>query len=154
MSYHVGLRCALLKITLLKQFLFLITLDNSSCALIIYIAILLRENPDHYFFNEEGAHGPIISVKGYEKGDDYGKIVDDDVEFEVSVEGNSLCLVKDFMVAFQIYLESYYIFNLSYPKGLENTLLFFQKYIINICDDGIKISTRVLSLIMKAKNLL
>ena len=111
-----------------------------------------RENPDHYFFNERGAHGPIISIKGYEKGDDDGKIVDDDVEFEVSVEGNQLCLVKDFMVAFQIYLESYNIFNISYPKGLENTLLFFQKYIINICDDGIKISTRVLSLIMKAKN--
>ena len=105
----------------------------------------LRENPYDFFLSDENATFPkILCTRLASRKTDLNIILSDEPEFKVLVEKNQIFQTKDFTVAFQVYLASFYIFNF---------LIFVQKYVLNIFDDGIKALSRVLSMITKAKNL-
>ena len=125
-------------------------LDISNCATILYVPWLLRETPFDFFLNENHAL-PIITCNKFSSVKSDLTDVLEDAEFDVKVDGHSLCQSKDFIAGFEVYLASFYVFNITYPKSLENTMIFIQKFLLGILDDGFKAPGRVLTLISKAK---
>lgn len=78
-------------------------------------------------------------------------ILCDDVTFDVTAEGRSICKSSDFIHSFIVMFASYYVFNLVYNKKLDGTLSFIQKCILNIGDRS-KTKPKVLALIAKMKH--
>ena len=60
---------------------------------------------------------------------------------------------SDFVQAFALLLGALYVFNVEYPKKLEATLLFFQKFILGISDRS-KLPSKVLTLMSNLKKAL
>ena len=80
----------------------------SYCATIIHIPWLLRESPFDFLLTEDTT--PIIWCNKITcKEDDLNRIIGDEAEFLVKMEGQVLLETKDFIHAFQVYLASFYV---------------------------------------------
>ena len=53
---------------------------------------------------------------------------------ELIAEGAVLCEFEGLLLGIAVWLSSYYVFNLEYPKGASKTLIFIQKCIVGIED--------------------
>ena len=128
-------------------------LDNSNCGIIVNTACLLRENPEVMFSNDEERKSPFIRrIDASEE--DFSSILNESTKFEVILEGEVIGRSDDFFNSFSLYMASFYVFNIAYPKDFQNTLTFVQKYFLEILDDGLKAPPKVLTLITKVKNIL
>ena len=83
-----------------------LSLDITNCA-----AILIAP----YFLREKACSKLISLTTGLHV------ILDEECTFEVKVEKCTLGVTKDFLKAFSMYIASFYIFNIAYPKSMENT---------------------------------
>ena len=138
--------------TLNKSIFFLFS-DNSYCGILINVACQLRENPELIFSTDERRNSPYIVANKRDDQDHLDQfILDERTKFEVVVDGEIIGKSEDFFSAFALYMASFYVFNVAYPKDFENTLIFIQKLFLEILDDGLKAPSRVLTLISKVKN--
>ena len=89
------------------------------------------------YFNVEADHfQPRLTCKKLSQNNgDFSVLIDDDVEFELKIETFTLAHGKDFIRMFALLLASFYIFNVEYPKKLEATMVFLQKYMLRIGDE-------------------
>ena len=63
--------------------------------------------------------------------------------FEIKVEQFTTGTTKDFVKSVALLISSFYVFNVEYPSKVENTLIFIQKFFLNINDKS-KTSDKVL----------
>ena len=82
--------------------------------------------------------------------DDFSVLFEENTEYELKVETFTLARGQNFIEMFSLMLASFYIFNVQYPKKLEGSLLFFQKFLLGIGDET-KTPQKVLQLISKVK---
>ena len=54
--------------------------------------------------------------------------------YDIIVDGMVICSNGNFVRALGILLATYYVFNLEYPKGLQNTLTFYQVMFLQLPD--------------------
>ena len=64
----------------------------------------------------------------------FDSIVERDNLYSILVENVVFAETSDFVQAFALLLGAFYVFNVEYPKMLEATHLFFQKFILGISD--------------------
>lgn len=64
--------------------------------------------------------------------------------FTVVAENVELCSCSELVPAFLCFFASFYVFQLSYPKTVTNTMMFIQKALFNLHDSS-KNPKRVLS---------
>ena len=75
----------------------------------------------------------------------FDSIVEMDNLYSILVENVVVEETSDFVQAFALLLGAFCIFNVKYPKKLEATLLFFQRFILGISDRS-KLPSKVLAL--------
>ena len=63
----------------------------------------------------------------------FNSIVEIDNLYSI-LEENVIAEMSDFVQAFALLLGAFFVFNIEYPKKLEATLLFFQKFILGVSD--------------------
>ena len=83
----------------------------------------------------------------------FDSIVEMDNLYSILVENVVVAETSDFVQAFALLLGAFYVFNLEYPKKLEATLLFFQKFILGISDRS-KLPSKVLTWMSNLKKTL
>ena len=66
--------------------------------------------------------------------------------FSTVIDGIDIAHSSTILMAFAVYLSSFYVFNLAYPVVLKKTLTFFQRIILNI-QDASKIDRSVVTLL-------
>ena len=76
--------------------------------------------------------------------------MEDNVRFDIKIEQQTICRAADFVQGFTLMLALHYIFNVSYSKDIEASMIFFQKMFLEI-SGNLKIPTKVLTLIAKVK---
>ena len=81
---------------------------------------------------------------------DYSTLFDENSEYQLKIETFTLAHGKDFVETFGLMLASFYVFNVRYPRKLEGSLLFFQKFMLGIGDET-KTPQKVLQFISKVK---
>jgi len=118
---------------------------------ILEIPFMLRENPFSFLATEEPAPR-IIGTAANFNSQDLATLLSDDATFDIKVEQEIVAHCHNFFEAFSTMLACYYVFNVAYPKNLEGTLTFFQKFILNIGDDQ-KTLPRVAGLISRLKKI-
>ena len=69
-------------------------------------------------------------------------------EYELKVATFTLTRGQNFIEMFSLMLASFYIFNVEYPKKLEGSLMFLQKFLLGMGDE-IKTPQKVLQLMSK-----
>ena len=74
----------------------------------------------------------------------------ENTEYELKVETFTLARGQNFIEMFGLMLASFYIFNVEYPKKLEGSLMFLQKFLLGIGDET-KTPQKVLQLMSKVK---
>ena len=82
--------------------------------------------------------------------DDFSVLFEESTEYELKVETFTLAHGQNFIEIFGLMLASFYIFNVEYPKKLEGSLMFLQKFLLGIGDET-KTPQKVLQLISKVK---
>ena len=88
----------------------------------------LKELPTSLFFKAgEQSPYPKIVCAGLEFRGDY----------QIVMEGELLCQCKELTDAIALLFASFYLFNISFPKGLSSTLKFITRYFFNIADTTI-----------------
>ena len=83
----------------------------------------------------------------------FDSIVEMDNLYSILVENVVVEETSDFVQAFALLLGAFCIFNVEYPKKLEATLLFFQRFILGISDRS-KLPSKVLALMSNLKKAL
>ena len=83
----------------------------------------------------------------------FDSIVEMDNLYSILVENVVVAETSDFVQAFALLLGAFYVFNVEYPKKLEATLLFFQKFTPGISDRS-KLPSKVLTLMSNLKKAL
>ena len=83
----------------------------------------------------------------------FDSIVEMDNLYSILVGNVVVAETSDFVETFTLLLGAFYIFNVEYPKKLEATLLFFQKFILGISDRS-KLPSKVLTLMSNLKKAL
>ena len=104
------------------------------------------------FSTDEERKSPYIIADNVENEDLNQFLLNEETKFKVIVEGEVIGSAEDFFNAFTLYMASFYVFNIAYPKDFEKSLTFIQKFFLEILDDGMKAPPRVLTLISKVKN--
>ena len=82
--------------------------------------------------------------------DDFSVLFEESTEYELKVETFTLARGQNFIEIFRLMLASFYIFIVEYPKKLEGSLMFLQKFILGIGNET-KTPQKVLQLISKVK---
>lgn len=113
------------------------------------VPFLLRETPK-YFKDNESDTSPRIICSTYTNGDDYVNLLDDSAKFSVVVEDVIIMHTNNFVDAYSALMASFYVFNLEYPRELQGTFSFVQKYLLQI-SDSTKIQAKVSGLIIRLK---
>ena len=121
---------------------FLFISDVSSCVAIMAIPYLLRGKPEGSF--NSNTIQPRIAIL------EAPFVVEDNVRFDIKIEQQTICRAGDFVQVFTLMIALHYIFNVSYSKDVEESMIFFQKMFLEISDD-LTIPTKVLTLIAKMK---
>jgi len=103
-----------------------------------------------YFFFTDNVYPRLICNKLKSQTDDLSLVLDDSSVFDVVVESEIIAHCDNFLDAFIVLLACYYVFNLAYPKKLEGTLTFVQKFLLKI-GDSTKTLPRVAGLITRLK---
>ena len=62
-------------------------------------------------------------------------VVEDNVRFDIKIEQQTICRAGDFVQVFTLMIALHYIFNVSYSKDVEESMIFFQKMFLEISDD-------------------
>ena len=83
----------------------------------------------------------------------FDSIVEMDNLYSILVENVVAAETSDFVQAFALLLGAFYVFNVEYPKKLQATLLFFQKFILGISDRS-KLPSKDLTLMSNLKKAL
>ena len=83
----------------------------------------------------------------------FDSVVEMDNFYSILVENVVVAETSDFVQAFALLLGAFYILNVEYPKKLEATLLFFQKFILGISGRS-KLPSKVLTLMSNLKKAL
>ena len=83
----------------------------------------------------------------------FDSVAEMDNFYSILVENVVVAETSDFVQAFALLLGAFYVFNVEYPKKLEATLLFFQKFILGISDRS-KLPSKVLTLMSNLKKAL
>ena len=113
-----------------KDLLFLS--DIAHCAAILYLPFLLRKTPDQFFERLEH-NQPRILVTGVDFTG-YDMLVDEKCIFHVKLENIVICRCTDFVSAFTFMIALHYVFNVTYSKKIEATVILFQRLFLEIHD--------------------
>ena len=124
-------------------------LYNTNCGILIKVAC---ENPELMFSTDKGTKSPYIITNNVKDQDLTQFLLNKETKFKVIVEGEVIGSPEDLFTAFTLYMTSFYVFNVAYPKDFENSLTFIQKFFLEILDNRLKAQPRVLTLISKVKN--
>ena len=111
------------------------------------IPYLLRGKPEG-FFNSNTIQPRIATLEA--PSIDLAFVVEDNVRFDIKIEQQTICRAADFVQVFTLMIALHYIFNVSYSKDVEASMIFFRKMFLEISDD-LTIPTKVLTLIAKMK---
>ena len=104
------------------------------------------------FSTDKGTKSPYIITNNVKDQDLTQFLLNKETKFKVIVEGEVIGSPEDLFTAFTLYMASFYVFNVAYPKDFENSLTFIQKFFLEILDNRLKAQPRVLTLISKVKN--
>ena len=124
-------------------------LDLSHSTALLALPYILREESLHYFdiatSNQPRFryNTPISDISDIE-------FLADASRFDVLIERFQSASSEDFIRAFAILMASFYVFNVEYPKKLEGTLIFIQKFSLKTSDKQ-KSPKKVLRLISSLK---
>ena len=121
--------------------------DIALCAAILFLQYLLTEIPDYFFFEKPEHNQLRIVVSGVDLTS-YNMIVEEKCVFHVNMENVTMCRYVDFVHAFAVMIALHYIFNVTYTKKIEATMICVQRLLLEIHDKQ-KIPPKVLSLICK-----
>ena len=111
------------------------------------IPYLLRGKPEGFFnSNTIQPRTAILEAPSI----DLAFVVEDNVRFDIKIEQQTICRAGDFVQVFTLMIALHYIFNVSYSKDVEESMIFFQKMFLEISDD-LTIPTKMLTLIAKMK---
>ena len=116
----------------------------------MYASFTLREDPVGFFMGSDNYQPRLVSKDIMSDIDDFSVLFEENTEYELKVETFTLARGQNFIEMFSLMLASFYIFNVQYPKKLEGSLLFFQKFLLGISDET-KTPQKVLQLISKVK---
>ena len=83
----------------------------------------------------------------------FDSIVEMNKLYSILMENVVVAETSDFVQAFALLLGAFYVFNVEYPNKLEATLLFFQKFILDL-SDRTKLPSKVLTLMSNLKKVL
>ena len=103
-------------------------LDHKMCAALCIVPQHVGESIGAIWEDETGETAyPQIRV-----------VIDEEEEngerYDIIVDGMVICSNGNFVRALGILLATYYVFNLEYPKGLMNTLTFYQVMFLQLPD--------------------
>ena len=116
----------------------------------MYTSFTLQEDPVGFFMGSDNYQPRLVSKDIMSDIDDFSVLFEENTEYELKVETFTLARGQNFIEMFSLMLASFYIFNVQYPKKLEGSLLFFQKFLLGIGDET-KTPQKVLQLISKVK---
>ena len=68
--------------------------------------------------------------------------------FTVTVESQTVCCVDGLVRSVAVMMSLFFIFDLAYPKNRKNTLLFIQKWLLDL-EDKTKTPPKVVTLMKK-----
>ena len=111
------------------------------------IPYLLSEKPESFF--DSNTSQPRIAIVEAPSVD-LAFVVEDNVQFYIKIEQQTICREADFVQGFTLMLALHYIFYISYSKDIKASMIFFQRMFFKILDN-LKIPTKVLTLINKVK---
>ena len=117
----------------------------------MYAPFTLREDPTGLFMESDNYQPRLVSKDITRNIDDVCVLFEESTEYELKVETFTLARGQNFIEMFGLMLASFYIFNVEYPKKLEGSLMFLQKFLLGIGDET-KTPQKVLQLISKVKN--
>ena len=115
------------------------------------VSFLLREST-FSLFDATKTYPRLVGTSASFSPQDLSTALLESASFDIVVEEQIVAQSNSFLEAFAVMLATYYVFNLAYPKELECTLSFIQKYILDI-GDTTKTAARVSGLINKLKKL-
>ena len=114
-------------------------------------AFRLRRRCNRVFFMESDNYQTRLVSKDITSNiGDFSVLFEESTEYELKVETFTLARGQNFIEIFRLMLASFYIFIVEYPKKLEGSLMFLQKFILGIGDET-KTPQKVLQLISKVK---
>jgi hypothetical protein len=115
-----------------------VQLFDINCALIVqFIDISLQLPSD--------TSAPIIIYTG--------DILDETSTFKILAEGIEICSPIDLIQAVVCLMAAYYIFNIEYPQQVKLSLLFIQRELLDIVEEGQVVPKSLLSLVQKMNSL-
>ena len=129
-----------------KDLLFLSDITHG--AAILYLPFLLRQTPDQFFERPEHNQPRILVTRVDFTG--YDMLVDEKSIFHVKVENIVICRCTDFVYAFKVMIALHYVFNVTYSKKIEATMILIRRLFLEIHDSQ-KIPSKVPSLICRIK---
>lgn len=92
------------------------------------------------FFFHQGPSPHVVLAAGESEG-------------RLVIEEKNICSTEGVLEAFVVLFSVFYIFNIEYPKYAKNTLIFIQKYIIQL-KDKYKTPSKVSALMLKLNSLM
>ena len=116
----------------------------------MYAPFTLREDPTEFFMESDNYQPRLVSKDITSNIDDFSVLFEESTEYELKVETFTLACGKNFIEMFGLMLVSFYVFNVEYPKKLEGSPMFLQKFLLGIGDET-KTPQKVLRLISKVK---
>ena len=116
----------------------------------MYVPFTLREDPTEFFMESDNYQPRLVSKDITSNIDDFSVLFEESTEYELKVETFTLARGQNFIEMFGLMLASFYIFNVEYPKKLEGSLMFLQKFLLGIGDET-KTPQKVLQLISKVQ---
>ena len=126
---------------------FLFISDVSYCVVIMAIPYPLSEKLEIFF--DSNTNQPRIAIVEA-PSIDLAFVVEDNVQFYIKIEQQTICREADFVQGFTLMLALHYIFYVLYLKDIEASMIFFQKIFFEI-SENFKIPMKVLTSITKVK---
>eukprot|EP00111_Clytia_hemisphaerica_P004357 TCONS_00012456-protein len=102
-----------------------------NCLKLMLVSFLLREST-FAIFDPTKTYPRLVGTSASFNETDLSTALLESASFDVKIEGQVVAQANNFMEAFAVMIATYYVFNLAYPKELECTLSFIQKYILDI----------------------
>ena len=129
-----------------KKVVFVSYITHSTA--ILFLPYLLREIPDDIF--EKPEHNQLrIVVSGVDLTS-YDMVIEERCVFRVRVGNVTMCRCIDFVCAFAVMIVLHYIFNVTYTKKIEATMICVQRLLLEIRNNQ-KMPPNMLSLTCRIK---
>ncbi|XP_066932433.1 uncharacterized protein [Clytia hemisphaerica] len=108
---------------------------------VMTLPALFREDPKHYY----GIDNTLTPRISHANPDIF-----DEQEFFIHLDGITIGKSRDPLTALTLMYSCYYVFNLVYPKELQSSLEFIQRFLVKI-GDGSKPSGKLITAITKIR---